>query len=103
MWFLRAGRAAPRDFSRAKPKGNPEEQPCQPEENSVLLDSFTQIYVLFLISFYIGPLKMYRQFCIGLPKIHIQFRIGPLKSIDGSVLALLRLPSIFSHKNSTVI
>ena len=30
--FPRAGRAAPRDFLKTKPEGNPEEQPCQPEE-----------------------------------------------------------------------
>ena len=35
-----------RDFPRAKPKGNPEEQPCQPEENPVHPDSFTWIYIL---------------------------------------------------------
>ncbi len=73
------GRAAPRDFPRAKPEGNPEEQPCQPEENPVLPDSFTQIYILFLIGFRIGPPKMHRRFRIGLPKIHRRFRIGPPK------------------------
>ena len=31
---FRAGRAALRNFPRAKPKGNPEEQPCKPEEKS---------------------------------------------------------------------
>ena len=36
-------------------EGNPEEQPCQPKENPVLPDSFTQIYILFLIGFRIGP------------------------------------------------
>ena len=40
--FPRAGRAAPRDFRRAKLEGNPEEQPCQPE-NPALPESFTQI------------------------------------------------------------
>ena len=35
--FPRAGRAAPKDFLRGNPKGNPKEQPCQPEENPVLL------------------------------------------------------------------
>ena len=30
--FPRAGRAAPRDFPRTKADGNPEMQPCQPEE-----------------------------------------------------------------------
>ena len=58
-------------------KGFPEEQPCQPEENPVLPDSFTQIYILFLIGFRIGPPKMHRRFRIGLPKIHRRFRIGP--------------------------
>ena len=48
-------RAAPRDFSRAKPEENPNGQPYQPEENPVLPDSFTQIYILFLIGFPIGP------------------------------------------------
>ena len=45
------GRAAPRDFPRAKPEGNPEEQPCQPEENPVHPDSFTRIYILSKIGF----------------------------------------------------
>ena len=66
-------------------KGNPEEQACQPEENPVLPDSFTQIYILFLIGFRIGPPKMHKRFRIGLPKMHIRFRIGPPESI----LALL--------------
>ena len=52
---MRAGRAAPRDFPRENTEGNPEEQPYQPEENPVLPDSFTQIYILFLIGFRIGP------------------------------------------------
>ena len=41
--FPRAGRAAPRDFSRAK------EQPCQPEENPVHPNSFTWIYIIYKI------------------------------------------------------
>ena len=45
--FPRAGRAAPKDFPRAKPEGNPEAQPCQPEENPVHPDSFT--WILFKI------------------------------------------------------
>ena len=40
-----------RQGQRAKPEGNPEEQPCQSSENSVLPDSFTKIYILFLIGF----------------------------------------------------
>ena len=44
--FLRAGRAAPRDFLRAKAKGNPEEQPCQTEESPVGPDFVTQIYII---------------------------------------------------------
>ena len=47
--FPRAGRAALRDFLRAKPEGNPEEQPCQTEENPVHPDSFAWIYILFKI------------------------------------------------------
>ena len=39
-----AGRAAPRDFPRAKVEGNPEEQ-----ENPVHPDSFTWIYIIFKI------------------------------------------------------
>ena len=39
--------------------GNPLEQPCQPSKNPVVPDSFTQIYILFLISFRIGPPKMH--------------------------------------------
>ena len=77
--FLRAGRAAPRDFQWAKPEGNPKEQPSQPEENPVLPDYFTPIYILFPIDFRIGPPKIHRRFRIGLPKIHRWFRIGPPK------------------------
>ena len=50
--FSRAGRAFPRDFPRAKPKGNTKEQPCQPEENLVHPDSFTWIYILFKIGYF---------------------------------------------------
>ena len=77
--FQRAGRAAPKDFPRAKHEGNPEEQPCQPEEKPVLPDSFTQIYILFIIGFRIGPPKMHRRFRIGLSKILRRFHIGPPK------------------------
>ena len=35
--------AAPRDFPRASPSGNPSEKPCQPLENSVHPSSFTRI------------------------------------------------------------
>ena len=33
--FQRAGRAAPREFLRAKPEGNPNKEPCQPKENPI--------------------------------------------------------------------
>ena len=49
MGFPRAGMAAPRNFPRAKPEGNPEEQPCKPEENPIHPDFFTWIYILFKI------------------------------------------------------
>ena len=45
--FPRAGRAAPRDFSRALPSGNPSKQPCQPSENPVHPSSFTRINPLW--------------------------------------------------------
>ena len=35
--------------SEGFPKGNPEEQHCQPKENLVHPDSFTWIYILFKI------------------------------------------------------
>ena len=79
--FPRAGRAAMRNFPRAKAEDNPEEQPCLPEENPVLPDSITQIYILFLISFRIGPPKKHKRFRIGFPKMHRQFRIGPPESV----------------------
>ena len=41
--FTRADRAALRDFPRPKSKANPEEQPCQPEENPIHPNSFTWI------------------------------------------------------------
>ena len=44
---MRAGRVSPRGFLRAKLNANSEEQPCQPVENPVLPDSFTQIYIVF--------------------------------------------------------
>ena len=67
------------DFPQAKPEGNPKEQPCQPEENPFLPDSFTQIYILLPIGFRIGPPKIHRRFRIGLPKILRRFCIGPPK------------------------
>ena len=76
LGFPRADRVAKREFPRVKPQGNPKKQPCQPEANPVLPNSFTQIHFLFLIGFRIGPSKMHRQFCIGLPKMHRRFRIG---------------------------
>ena len=57
-------------FRGQSPRGNP---------NPVLPDSFTQIYILFLIGFRIGSPKMHRRFRIGLPKMHRRFRIGPPK------------------------
>ena len=48
--FPRAGRAAPRDFPRALPLGNPWEQPCQPLENPVRPSSFTWINPIFFVS-----------------------------------------------------
>ena len=50
------------------------EQPCQPKESPVPPNYFTQIYILFLIGFHMGPTKIHGWFCIGLPKIHRQFR-----------------------------
>ena len=43
--FLKAGRAAQRDFPRAKAKGNLEEKTNFP-------DYFTQIYILFLFPYW---------------------------------------------------
>ena len=75
---MRAGRAAPKDFPRAKPEGNREEKPCQPEENFVLPDSFTQIYIIFLFS------------VLALLKCTDGSVLAFLKSRDGSILALLK-------------
>ena len=33
--------------SEGLPEGSPQEQPCQPKENSVHSDSFTWVYILF--------------------------------------------------------
>ena len=41
--FSRDGRAVPSDFLRVKPERNPMGHSGQPEENSVLPDTFTQI------------------------------------------------------------
>ena len=55
---------------------------CQKtKENPILPDSFTHIFILFLMVFPIGPPKMHKHFCIGLPKTHI--------GTTESVLALL--------------
>ena len=67
--------------SEGFPKGNLEELPWQSKENPSLPDSFTQIYIIFLIGFSIGLPKMHRRFCIGLPKTHRRFRIGPTESV----------------------
>ena len=40
--FLRAGSAAPGDFPKAKPKANPEEQPCSPRKNTVQILIFEE-------------------------------------------------------------
>ena len=66
-------------FLRVKPKGNPEDQPCQPEETL----SFLTLLLIFPIGFRIGLAKMHRRFRIGPPKIHRQFRIGsPLVTLN---------------------
>ena len=80
MGFSKAGKAAPREFPRPKPEKNPEVQPGQLEENPVLPDSFTQIYIIFQIGFRKCPPKMHRRFHMCLPKIHRRFRIGPPKT-----------------------
>ena len=50
MGFPRAGRAAPRDFPRAQPEGNPEGQLCQPEENPFYPDSFPFNIIVYFIA-----------------------------------------------------
>ena len=39
-------------FPKGKARGHLEEQPCQPNENLVHLDSFTGIYILFKIGYF---------------------------------------------------
>ena len=51
---------------RGFPQGK-EEQLCKSEENPIISDSFTQIYILFSIGFRVGPPKMHRRFHIGHP------------------------------------
>ena len=53
-----SGRTAPRDFPREKLKGNPEEQPYQPEENAAFPNAFTRIYILFQTGFFYFPNKL---------------------------------------------
>ena len=65
--------------------GNAEEQPYQPMENNVLPDSFTKIYIIFLIGFRIGPPKMHIRFRIGRPRLHRRFRIGRPESVLASL------------------
>ena len=54
-------------------------QPWQPKESPILPNFFTQIYILVLMGFCIGSLRMHKRFRIGLPKMHIQFRFHPPK------------------------
>ena len=72
-----ASRAAPRDFLRAKPEGNPDEQAFRPEENPIFPDSLTQIYILFILGICVSPPNMHKWFSIGLTKNYIRFCIGP--------------------------
>ena len=96
--FPKVGRAAPTDFQRVKLMINHKEQPCQPQENPVLPDSFTKVYILFITGVRISAPRMHRWICIGLPKANWHFCIGPTESYwtswisigpPESVLALL--------------
>ena len=49
---MRAGRIAPRDFPRAKPKENSKKQPCQHKKNPIHPDTFTWIYILSKIGYF---------------------------------------------------
>ena len=40
MFFLKAGRASLKDFTRAKPEGNSKEEICQPKKNPIHPSSF---------------------------------------------------------------
>ena len=53
-----AGRAAPKDFPRAKPEENLKQKPCQPEENPIHPDSLTSIYILFKMGHFIDILNL---------------------------------------------
>ena len=79
-------------FRGQSPRGNP---------NPVLPDSFTQIYILFLIGL-MGLLKCINCSVMAFLKSTDGSVLALQKPVDGSVLALLRLPSIFSHQNVTV-
>ena len=56
---MRAGRDAGMDFPRAKAKQNMEEQLFQPEENPVIPDSFTPVYILFEVVLVYRYFKIY--------------------------------------------
>ena len=98
--FQRAGRAAPRDFPRAKSKGNLEGQLCRLEENPVLADSFAPIFIIFIIDFLIGPPKCIDSSVLTFLKFTDGSVLALLKCVDSYVLAHLRFPSIFSHQIS---
>ena len=85
MGFSEGWQGCSEGYPEGEARGKSRELPCEPEENPVLPKSFTQIYILFIIGFRIGPPKMHGRFRIGLPKIHKRFRIGSPES----VLALL--------------
>ena len=77
--FSKGWQGCSEGFPEGKAQGKSRGAACQPKENPVLPDSFTQIYILFLIGFRIGPPKMNRRFRIGLPKFLRRFCIGPPK------------------------
>ena len=88
--FPRAGRAAPRDFPRALPSGNPSEQPCQPSENPVHPSSFNWINPIYSVNrknidhWMLSPLNLTRR--------HKGQRFKSLQK-RSLVVSALRLPS----------
>ena len=71
-------------FPRAKPKENPDEQPCQPKENPALPNLFNQILIIYLYSIFLLFYSILTRLkCID------GFVLACLKPIDGSLLALL--------------
>ena len=74
MGLSKGWKGCSKGFSEGKTQGKSQGANMPAEDNSVLPNSFTHIYIILPKGVHIGPPKMQRWFRIDLPKIH-KFRI----------------------------